>query len=563
MRRHRLLIAAFSLAVVLVSTGTAHAATGSAWTPSPVPGFSGALEADQPKLDSSAAGAVTATWFGHLPEDFTVGQKDFTLGGNVLASTYSGQSWGCPIQLPGTSPAVYGVPPAFDVAPDGTVAVAGKSWASGTVLQPQPQDVWVSVRRPGQAAFSGAGTGQGYPVRDDPVVATSGSRTVVVWVTGILGASRLMGADFAPGATSATPVVLAAANEIAFAKIRMDQAGNAVILYRSIPGEDLVQNWLLWPAGGAPGAPQTFSTENPDDFVETSSVSVSPGGRMLVAMYNGGSNGRDPSVVDFTGTTTSGFTSRSTIVSGDPLPATNFVTGIDDTGNATVAFRMDDVDQSPAVARVYAVDPGSGAPGANGSFSESGDTGISLFRVLQQGGTAFVSWTDSNRGARNGGVVSFAGGSVTRQMSTSQSDWVGVVAGPQGPVAYWPDQPGPDDWQGTLVTTLPHTPLHAKPVSSTVSVKKSGAITVRGRVTPAPAARACAGTSVAVWVHKIDRYNPQAVMGTAVVGNDGSYTWSVPTSAVKGCAKARVTTYLQTPDSPKPVTVTKTVSCAR
>lgn len=537
------------------AVGTAHGAPAT-WTPSPVAGFSGRLEADQPKLDSSRTGAVTAAWFGDLPEEF--GDR-----GNVLVSTYSGQSWGCPIQLPGTTPMIYGVPPAFDVAPDGTTAVAASRWDSGTVLAPKPQDVWVSVRRAGSTSFAGAGTGEGFPVKDDPVVATSAARTVVVWVTGNLESTKLMGAEFLPGAKSATPVVLAAANEIAFAKIRMDSSGNAVVAFRSIPGESLRQNWLIWPAGSAPGAAQAFSVDNPDDFVESKALSVSPNGRMLIAMYSGGGNGIDPSVVDFTGTTTTGFTTGATIISGDPLPATDFATGIDDTGHATVAFRMDDVGGDEAVARIYAVDPVSGAAGASGQFTEPGDTGIGIFRIQQSGATAYIAWIDSNSYAKNGGVVSFDGGGVTRQMATSESDWVGVVQGPKEPVAYWPAQSRPDEWQGTLTTTLQHKALGARPAMSRVSVQRSGAITVKGQVTPGPAAKACAGASVAVRILTVDRSSPQAVVGTAVIGPDGTFSWSLPRSAAKGCSKARVTAYLQTPDSPKPVAVTRTVNCSR
>jgi len=543
--------------LALLGGGSANAApapeTGS-WTPHPVAGFSGEMEADQPKMVGSATGALTAAWFGSLPEPFM-------LGGNVIVTSYDGASWSCPIALHGTTPPLNGVPPALDVGADGTVAVAGDGWMSDTSGTAPEQDVVVFVRGPRQTSFTSAGTGQGFPVRDDVVIATSSVRTVAVWVSG----DNVVGAEVLPGATRATPVVLATGESLAFAKVRMDARGNAAVVYRSGAGINAVQqNWLIWPAAGTPSSSQAFAVTAPDDFVEPKAFSVSAGGRMVIAMYDGASGDKTNEIAVFVGATTTGFVTRSTLLSGDPLPATDFGTAVDDEGHATVAFRMDDVGSSEAKAWIYGIDPVTGKSTSSGSFTESGDTGIAIFKVLQQGATGFVSWTDSNFNALGpGGVVSYTGGVVTQEMRTSESDWIGLASGPRGPAAYWPRQSLPDDWSGTFTTTLPHKPLKAKLTNTKVTVsKRSGAITVTGKVTPAPAAKACAGAPVAVQVVNPDPYQPSSAMTTLVVAADGGYTWRERKSELKGCTSARVSTYLQTPDGPKPVVTTKKVRCS-
>lgn len=552
------LVATVAIATVGASPAlAAPAPMATSWTAHPIKGFSGTLMGLQPKLDSSAAGQVTAAWFGSLPESLLN-------PGNVLVSTYDGKSWGCPIQLPGTTPPTDGVPPAFDVGTDGTVAIAANGWIPDPFSVPQPpaEDVWVSVRPAGETAFTGGGTGQGFPATEDPVVATSSARTVVVWVTGTLSTTKLMAAEFLPGAKRATPLILASSGDIAFPKVRMDQAGNAVVVFRSITsGGDLQQNWLVWPQGGTPGSSTAFPVV-PDDFVEISALSVSPAGRMIIAMNNGRQGDRDPEVRDFVGTTTTGFTGSSVIVSGDPLPSGNFVTAIDDDGHATVAFRMDAQEDTRAKAHIYSVDSQTGAPGTHGTFTEPGETGISLFRVFQDDATAYVSWTDSNLNAMGGGVVSFAGGQVVREMTTSQSDWVGVVAGPSGPVAYWPRQQTSSGWSGTLTTTLPHKPLNAKPTLTKASISRTGKVTVSGKVTPAPAATACAGAPVSLSIRDTD-YGFESALLLANVAKDGSFTATGLLSAFTSCKKANVTALLSTPDSPKPATVGRSVACSR
>lgn len=555
MKRHLTLPAVAIVVLALSGGATAIAAPAGTWTPEPVKGFSGSLQADQPKMDGSATGAVTAAWFGSLPEPFTT-------PGNVLVSSYNGTSWGCPIQLVGTTPAVHGVPPAFDVGADGTVAVAGDEWIPEITLPlPPTQDVVVHVRRPGQTAFTSAGTGVGYPVRDDAVVATSAVRTVVAWISG----DALVGAELLPGATSATPVVLATGQDLAFAKLRMDAQGNAVIVYRSATDAlSVVQNWLIWPAGQAPGASQTFAVSAPDDFVETKALSVSNGGRMIIAMYDGATENKNNEVVVFTGTTTTGFTGRTPLLTGDPLPATDFGTAIDDTGHATVAFRMDDIGGADAKAWIYVVDPASGAAVSSGSFTESGETGIAIFKVLQSGATAYVAWTDSNFTALGpSGVVSFSGGPVNSEMRTSETDWLGLAQGPRGPAAYWPRQSLPDDWDGPFVSTLAHKPLDAKLTNTRISVsKRTGAITVTGKVTPAPAAQACAGAAVHVQAINKDRFKPSSAAQDVTIRADGTYSWRLTRSSLKGCKKVDVATFLQSPDSKTPISVKRTVTCS-
>lgn len=559
MGRHLISAGIGVVALAIIELGMAGAGVVSAapmpaaddWTPRPVPGFN----ADQPKLDSSDAGAVTAAWFGDLPEEF------LGLRGNALVASYDGTSWSCPIQLPSTAPAIDSVPPAFDVGADGTVAVAANNWMRDPVSTRPADDVWISVRPAGSTEFVGVGTGQGYPVQDDPVVATSAARTVAVWIS---RGTTLVGAELLPGSREASPVVLARGEDLAFAKLRMDARGNAVIVYRSSPGDiEIQQNWLTWPAEGAPSASVKFSLDAPDDFVETPGLSVSSGGRMIIAMYDGATESTTNEIRAYVGTTTSGFTSTSTIVSGDPLPATDAVTSIDDQGHATVGFRMDGIGSTQATAYLYAVDPLTGAPLTNASFDEPGETGIDLFRMIQDGATAYLAWTDSNLQALGGGVVSFDGRVIRRELATSQSDWLGVVAGPSGPVAYWPRQPGPRLWRGPLTTTLPHKPLNAKPTITSLGVRRSGAVKVVGKITPAAAARACAGSAVAIWMANRDPYNPLTEANLVTVAADGSFTLSLARSGMKGCVKAKVTAFLQTPDSTKPASTSRQVACRR
>lgn len=545
MTRRLVLAATVSAAFLVLGAGTALASPAPlavSWTPYPVKGFAGhdLLGAVEPKIDSSLDGTATAAWYGFLPEVF---QSE----GNVLVSTYDGSSWGCPIQLPRAP--IGEAPPSFDVGADGTIAAGATDHAG--------KSAWVSIRDAGASAFRGVGTGSGYPADGDVAVATSGIRTVAVWISG----SSLVGAEIAPGATTATPRVLATGNELAFQKVRMDAQGNAVVVYRSVPGNiDLQQNWLLWPAGKDPAPSQKFAMESPDDFLELGGFQVSPSGRMIVAANDRHqSTSADGEVALFVGTTTTGFNDGTPAASAANLTIGDIVVGLSNDGeHASVAFRWDHQDPNFSDAHVIAVNPANGAVLSDAVWTAHPQDEIDFFKVLQEGDTAYASWIGTNtQKASVGGVISAQGGKVTEQTSGIPSDWIGLFRTPTGPHAYWP---GVDE---ALTTTVPNKSLNARPTNTTVTVSRAGVITVKGKVTPTAAARACAGSAVAFVASNLDTSHPKSASGTTVVAADGSYSWSLRRSELKGCAKAKVTTYLQTPDSINPVSLAKTVRCSR
>ncbi|MFM9134588.1 MAG: hypothetical protein ACKOT0_04010 [bacterium] len=531
MKRIVVLAGAVSAALVLATSpalaGPERLST--SWTPHPVKGFSGDLGVDQPKVDSSSAGVPTAAWFASNQE--------------VVVSTYDGSSWGCPIILP------VGLkgdgPPDFDTGADGTVAVG--SQAPG-------HDAWVYVRPAGQPAFTGVGTGTSYPSDSETSVATSGVRTVAVWTS----ESRLIGAEFLPGATSAKPRLLATDVGLRFQKIRMDADGNAVVVFRSTPDDgtgDITQNWLLWPAGQDPTPPQRFDMDSPTDFVDIGAFQASPSGRVILAVYDNGYNDVDQpaQVVAFTGTTTTGFGPPHVVAGAETLRTGAIVTAISQDGaHATVAYR-EDLEDNTGVGRLHALDPVTGAVLSSGSFDAHPRDEIDFFKVLQMGPTAYASWI---RTQKPGGIVMFDGTSVTQAMSNIRGSWIGLFPAGGEPRAYW-------SAAGTFTSTLPHKALRAKPTMTTVRVGASGAITVKGKVTPAAAATACAGATASIAVANANPSIPGVAAGGAIIGKGGGYSWSLRRSDLKGCTRAKVTVSLRTPDSATPVAVSKTVRCRR
>lgn len=542
MHRRIVPLAALTLSLAVVGGGSALAAPApltDTWTGYPVNGFTGpGLGARQVKMDASLEGAVTGAWYGYL-------QAELQSDGNVLVSSYDGQSWGCPVALP--TGGVSEGPPPFDVGADGTLAL-------GATGQPG-NDAWVWIRPAGKTAFAGAGTGTGYPPVSEVQVATSSKRTVAVWISG----KSLVGAEFLPGATSAKPVVLASTDDINFHKVRMDANGNAVIVFRSIPGAiDLVQNWLIWPAGGSPAPAQKFTMDSPDDFLELGAFQVSPTGRMIVAANDRqlSSSSSLARVALFVGTTTTGFNSGTTVDSGDPFAIGHIVAGISSDGeHASVAFRWDHKDPNYSDQHIYSVNPVTGAVIKETEWPAHPDDALDFFKLLQDGDTAYASWIGiDQQSKRIAGVISVTDGQVTELIKEVNSDWISLFRASSGPGSYWSTYSGE-----TLTTTLPHKPLNAKATFTKVTLKKSGAITVTGKITPAPAAKACAGTSVGILAVS----NVRTASTAALVNADGSFSWTGTRSEVKGCKTATVTAYLQTPDSTKPVATPKKVNCSR
>lgn len=526
-----MLLASVALVLSASPAFAAPAPLATSWTPYPISGFSGTWGARQPKIDSSADGIPTAVWYLSNQE--------------VAVASHNGTSWSCPIVLPA---GLMGEgPPDFDKGADGTVAVASR--APG-------HDAYVYIRPPGSATFKGVGTGTKYPADHEVSVATSGVRTVAVWTSG----TRLIGADFPAGATSAQPRILATDADMAFQRVRMDAEGNAVVVFRTIPPDrgDVTQNWLIWPAGREPGTAQRFPLDSPTDFTEIGALQVSPTGRMIWAIHDRvlSSTTEPGAVFAFVGTTTTGFGSPLTVAADPDLRVGDVVTGISSDGAyATVAFREDLPDNS-ARGVLARIDPVAGTVGAQGTYTQHAHDEIDFFKVLQMGSTAYASWIANNQ--KPGGVVAFDGLTVTEAMATIDSGWIGLFPAGGEPHAYWPAGSAE-----TLTTTVTSTALNASPSLGAVSVKRGGAVSVAGQVTPGAAAQACAGASVKVIASTLNTSDPRSVGGSVTVGTDGSYSFKLRRSALKGCVKVKVTASLQTPDSTKPVSVSKTVRCTR
>lgn len=510
------------------------------WTPYPVAG----LDVDQPKIDSDSSGTPTVASIS---------------GRSIMVSTYRSGSWGCPIELPG-SIGESGYPPAMDVAADGTVAVAGSNYAPSPTAA-APQDVWVSIRRPGEVNFSGAGTGTGHVPDANPAIATSGNRTIAIWTSD--AGTKLMGAEFST-AGSTTPRVLAEGIDMAFAKIRMDDNGNAVMVYRSSSSDRLQQNWLLWPAGSAPQNAQRLDVPDPDDFVESGAFQVSGNGRMILAAYDGRSGTDLPGAIRvFVGTTTTGFTQHSVISPTDPFNPSGILTGISSDGaHGALAFNWTQSGDAQSQSWLYSIDAQTGAAKSYGKLAQPMETGVTFSKILLDGANIYAAWTDSNRNALGGGIVKLEGSTVVPLTSIKTSDWIGMFNGPTGPAAYWPKQEFPDTWKGTLVTTLPHKPLKAKPTMTKITISRAGVVTVAGKVTPAAGATGCAGSTVTLTIRDTD-YGFESAIMSAPVGKDGSFSATRTLARFTGCKKAIVKAELSTSDSIRPASTERTAPCSR